>query len=90
MHCGIVRPTGIASASPALAMTVAALFFAVLPTRSIPRVQVSRVSVVTGPMTYAGKPRPGDPERCENLYKHPYLSPCYCAGGKCHCCPPAR
>lgn len=51
--------------------------------------QGSRVSVVTGPMTsYAGKPRPGHDEPCENFYKGPFVSPCYCEGGMCHCCAP--
>lgn len=128
MHYGIVRATGTASASLALAMTVAAPCFAVPPTRlgagatapamafvtsaretviqpaanyrcrihpesgihSIPRTQVSRVSLLAGPMTYAGKPWPGNDEQCENLYEHPFLSPCYCAGGMCHCCTPVR
>lgn len=126
MHYGIVRLAGTASASLALAMTVAATCFAVPPTRlgagaaapamacvtsaretviqpvanyrcrihpesgihSIPRAQVSRVSAVTGPMTYAGKPRPGNDEQCKNFYDGPFMSPCYCAGGVCHCCRP--
>jgi hypothetical protein len=40
----------------------------------------------------AGNPRPGNHERCDNdnpaLSHHsgPLMSPCYCSGGKCHCC----
>lgn len=103
--CFAAPPThlGASAAAPAMACVTSARETVIQPVanfscrihpesgiHSVPRAKVSRVSVVTGPIMYAGKPRPGNDEQCENLHKDPLVSPCYCEGGKCHCCPSVR